>query len=84
MFPTHAKLSIPEGKKAEYLILNGSECEPFLTGDYRLMLERSEDIIYGLKALMKAIGAEKGIIGIEDNKADAIETMQKPLLERRI
>jgi electron transport complex protein RnfC len=79
MFPTHAKLSIPEGKKAEYLILNGSECEPFLTGDYRLMLERSEDIIYGLKALMKAIGAEKGIIGIEDNKADAIETMQKAL-----
>ncbi|MFI5359194.1 MAG: electron transport complex subunit RsxC [Halanaerobiales bacterium] len=78
-FPTHAKLRIPEGKKAEYLIINGAECEPFLTGDYRLMLERPEDIVYGMKALMKAIGAEKGIIGIEDNKADAIETLQRAI-----
>lgn len=77
MFPTHAKLSIPEGKKAEYLILNGAECEPFLTGDYRLMLERPEDVVYGMKALMKAVGAAKGIIGIEDNKVDAIEALQE-------
>src|SRR5690606_31901930 len=53
--------------------------EPFLTGDYRLMLERPEDIVYGMKALMKAIGAEKVIIGIEDNKADAIETLQRAI-----
>lgn len=77
MFPTHVKLSIPEGKKVEYLILNGAECEPYLTVDHRMMLERADDIVYGMKALMKAIAVDKGFIGVEENKPDAIESMQK-------
>ncbi|MFP4661556.1 MAG: electron transport complex subunit RsxC [Halanaerobiales bacterium] len=77
MFPTHVKLSVPEGKKVEYLILNGAECEPYLTVDHRVMLERSYDVVYGMKALMKALEVEKGFIGIEENKPDAIESMQQ-------
>lgn len=77
MFPTHVKLSIPEGKKVEYLILNAAECEPYLTVDHRMMLERADEIVYGMKSLMKAIEVEKGFIGVEENKPDAVETMQK-------
>lgn len=76
-FPTHIKLTPPKEKKVDVVILNGAECEPYLTADHRLMLEKSEDIVYGLKAIMKAVGVEKGYIGIEDNKLDAIEAMQK-------
>lgn len=76
-FPTHVKLSVPEGKKAEYLILNGAECEPYLTSDYRVMLEQPCDVIYGLKSLMKALNLEKGYIGIEDNKKDAIKLLNE-------
>ncbi|MGM0419534.1 MAG: electron transport complex subunit RsxC [Bacillota bacterium] len=76
MFPTHVKLAIPEGKEIEYLILNGAECEPYLTIDHRMMLERSQDVIFGLRLLMKATGAKKGLIGIEDNKEDAIRVMK--------
>ncbi len=72
-FPTHVKLSIPQGKKAEYLIINGVECEPFLTSDHRLMLEKGEEILIGVQLLMKAIEVNKAIIGIEANKPDAIE-----------
>lgn len=74
-FPTFVKLSPPAGKKIEYLILNGCECEPYLTRDYRFMIERSSDIIEGLKLSMKAAGAGAGIIGIEDNKPEAIRVM---------
>jgi len=77
MFPTHVKLSIPENKKVEYLILNGAECEPYLTVDHRMMLSRAEDIVFGLKALMKATGVKQAFIGIEDNKPDAIKSMEK-------
>lgn len=76
-FPTQVKLSIPEGKTVDTMILNGAECEPYLTVDHRVMLEEPEDVIYGLQALMKAIGVEKGYIGIEDNKTDAIDTLVK-------
>jgi electron transport complex protein RnfC len=76
-FPTHVKLSIPEGKKAEYLIINAVECEPYLTADHQLMLEKSEEILVGVSILMKAINVSKAIIGIENNKPDAIEIMQK-------
>jgi electron transport complex protein RnfC len=76
MFPTHVKLSIPDDKNVDYIILNGAECEPYLTVDHRVMVERPESIIFGLKALMKAAGAPKGIIGIEDNKSEAIESMK--------
>ncbi len=74
-FPSHVKLSVPKGKKAEYLILNGVECEPYLTADHRLMLEKGAEIIVGAKILMKALDVDKAIIGIENNKPDAIELM---------
>lgn len=76
-FPTHVKLSIPPDKKVDTFILNGAECEPYLTADHRLMLENPDDIIYGLLAMMKAVNVENGFIGIEDNKPDAIESMKK-------
>jgi len=72
-FPTHVKLSPPENKKIDTYILNGAECEPFLTADHRLMLEYAKQVIIGLKILMKAIGVKKGIIGIEQNKPDALK-----------
>lgn len=75
-FPTHVKLSPPPGCKAEYLIINGVECEPYLTADHRLMLEKTSEIIAGIKLVMKAIGVSKAIIGIENNKPDAIAKMQ--------
>lgn len=71
-FPTHVKLMIPEGKKAEYLLINGVECEPYLTSDHRIMLEKAEEVLIGTKILMKAMGVNKAIIGIENNKPDAI------------
>lgn len=76
-FPTHVKLMIPDGKKAEYLIINAVECEPYLTADHQLMLEKADEIIVGVQVLMKAIEVDKAIIGIENNKPDAIEHMNK-------
>lgn len=76
-FPTHVKLSPPPENKIDTIILNGAECEPYLTADHRLMLENPEDIVYGLKAMMKVLDVTKGYIGIEDNKPDAIEVMKK-------
>lgn len=74
-FPAHVKLSIPDDKKADFLIINGVECEPYLTADHRLMLEKSNELIIGIKILMKAINVEKAYIGIEANKPDAIEKL---------
>ncbi len=76
-FPTIVKLSPPEDKPIDVVILNGVECEPFLTSDYRLMLEHATEIISGLKLIMKVVNARKGIIGIEANKPDAITLMEK-------
>lgn len=76
MFPTHVKLAVPDGKEVEYIILNGAECEPYLTVDHRMMLEKGHEIIEGLKLLIKATGAQKGLIGIENNKSDAIRTLK--------
>jgi electron transport complex protein RnfC len=70
-FPTHVKLKVPDGKTCEVLMLNGIECEPFLTTDHRVMLEQSDDIFMGIRYLMKATGAKRVIIGIEGNKKDA-------------
>lgn len=78
-FPTHVKLMIPDGKKAEALIINGVECEPFLTSDYRTMLERGERLIAGTRILMKAVGVEKAFIGVENNKSDAIAHLRSLL-----
>lgn len=74
-FPAHVKLNVPKGKQAEYLVLNGVECEPFLTADHRLMLEKGEEIVIGAQILMKALGVQKCIIGIEINKPDAIANL---------
>lgn len=76
-FPTHVKLSPPKEKPIDAVVLNGAECEPYLTADHRIMLERPTEIVEGLKILMKILGVKKGYIGIEANKPDAIETMQK-------
>jgi len=71
-FPTHVKLKLPEGKWADTLILNGAECEPFLTTDHRVMLEQREDIFQGLRYLLKVTGAKRAIVGVEENKPDAV------------
>jgi len=76
-FPTHAKLSIPEGKHVDTLIINGAECEPFLTADHRMMVEHPVDMIYGVQAFKKALGVDRAIFAIEDNKPDAIEAIEK-------
>lgn len=76
-FPTHVKVSPPPDSKAEVVILNGAECEPYLTADHRLMVEKPEDVVYGLRVLMKALNVSKGFIGIEANKPDAIEAISK-------
>lgn len=71
-FPAHVKLSIPAGQKAKYLIINGVECEPYLTSDYRTMLERGSEVLVGVQILCKALDVNKAYIGIEDNKPEAI------------
>jgi electron transport complex protein RnfC len=71
-FPSHVKLMVPDGKKAEYLLINGVECEPYLTADHRLMLEKGEEMLIGIELLKKALGVKKAFIGIERNKPDAI------------
>ena len=76
-FPTHVKLSPPKEKPIDVLVINGAECEPYLTADYRLMIERPSDIIEGTKILMKILGVKKAFIGIEDNKPDAVEILKK-------
>ena len=76
-FPTHVKLKIPEGKSIDTLIINGIECEPYLTTDHRVMLEQIDDIFMGIRYVMKVTGAERCIIGIEANKPDAVGTLQK-------
>lgn len=80
-FPAHVKLSPPPEKKIDIVIINGAECEPYLTADHRVMLENPEEIIFGLKVMIKALGAEKGVIGIEDNKSDAIGVMEQVISE---
>lgn len=74
-FPSYVKLNIPQGKKAEYLLINGVECEPYLTSDHRLMLEKGREIMVGIIILMKALHVNKAMIGIENNKQDAIQQM---------
>jgi electron transport complex protein RnfC len=76
-FPTHVKLAVPEGKKCEALVINGVECEPYLTSDHRLMLEKGDEVMIGVKILMTALGVNKAYIGIENNKKDAIEHLSK-------
>lgn len=76
-FPVHVKLSPPQDKPIDIVIVNGAECEPFLTSDHRVMLEMPEKVVTGTKAIMKVLGVEKGVIGVEKNKPDAIASMKK-------
>lgn len=76
-FPTHIKLSPPPDKKIDHIIINGAECEPYLTSDYRVMLEEPDRVIEGLKIILKLFPQAKGVIGIEDNKPEAIKVMKK-------
>jgi len=80
-FPTHVKLSPPSDKAIDMVVINGAECEPFLTADHRIMLEKPAEMVFGLKAMLKALGAEKAVIGIEDNKVDAIRVMEQAVSE---
>ena len=84
--PTHVKLTVPAGKKAEYLIINGVECEPYLTDDYRVMMERGEEVLIGVSILARAIGVDRIMVGIEDNKPDAIKHLAQlaPEIDSRI
>ncbi|MFZ1519100.1 MAG: electron transport complex subunit RsxC [Ignavibacteriaceae bacterium] len=74
-FPTSVKLSPPKDKVIDVVILNGCECEPYLTRDYRFMMERPDDLISGLKLIIKALDVKRGVIGIENNKPEAIELL---------
>lgn len=76
-FPTHIKYMLPPGKTAQYLIINASECEPYLTSDFRLMNEKVEESIIGIAILKKALGVEKALVGIEENKPAAIKNMRE-------
>jgi electron transport complex protein RnfC len=82
-FPTHIKLSPPPEAKVDTLIINGVECEPYLTTDHRLMLEHPEEIIEGAKIILAVLGITNGHIGIEANKMDAVEAMRKAAAENR-
>ncbi len=75
-FPTQVKLSVPDGKKAEFLIINGVECEPYLTSDHRVMLERGDELLIGVRILARALGVARAYIGIENNKEDAIDHLR--------
>lgn len=76
-FPTAVKLNIPAGKKVDTLVLNGAECEPYLSADHRLMIEHAEQIVSGARLIQKVLGIANVLIGIEDNKMDAVAVMAK-------
>ncbi len=80
-FPVHIKLSPPKDKHPEYIIINGAECEPYLSSDHLSMLNYADDIIYGIKVLLKATGAGSAIIAIEDNKRDAEQVISEKLTD---
>ncbi|MES9966990.1 MAG: RnfABCDGE type electron transport complex subunit C, partial [Sedimenticola sp.] len=80
-FPSHVKLLPPKGKHIHTLVINGCECEPYLTCDHRVMLEQTDKLIQGIRMVLKATGAERAIIGVEDNKLDAVEHIRSRLPE---
>lgn len=79
-FPSHVKLSPPPEKPVDTVIINGCECEPFLTADHRLMVERPEEVVFGLRAIRRAVGASRAVVAVEDNKPDAAEALSKAIL----
>lgn len=78
-FPAHIKMNVPKDKKAEYVIINGAECEPYLSSDHRSMVTYPDKIIFGIKAIMKAAGAANAIIALEDNKRDAEQILTEKI-----
>jgi len=82
-FPTHVKLSPPKEKPIDILIVNGAECEPYLTSDHRLMVEKPREIVEGVSYLARALGVSTVVFGVERNKPDAIEAIRKEIVERR-
>jgi len=80
-FPTHVKLSPPPEAKVDTLVINGAECEPYLTVDHRLMVEHAKEIVEGIKIILTILGIKRGYVGIEANKPDAIEEMEKAVKE---
>jgi len=83
-FPTFVKLMVPEGKKVECVLLNGCECEPFLTADYRVLKENAQEVIEGLQIICKALSVEKAFIGIESNKRDLVKVLNTCLQTLKI
>ncbi len=83
-FPTHVKLAPPANKTIDTFILNGAECEPYLTSDHRLMLEEPEKILLGMQIIMKILGVKQGAIGIENNKPDAVQSLRKKAAELKL
>lgn len=78
-FPTHVKLSPPKKFPIDTVLVNGCECEPYITSDHRIMLEHTADLIRGIRIVLKAVGAKRAVIGIEDNKIDAVEAIRAKL-----
>ncbi|HOM25964.1 MAG TPA: electron transport complex subunit RsxC [bacterium] len=83
-FPTHVKLTIPEGKKADYILINGCECEPFLTCDYRVLKEYTEEVVEGIQIISKVTNVKKVFIGIERNKIDLLPVLNDAIKKLKI
>ncbi len=76
-FPTHVKLKVPQGRHVDTIVVNGCECEPYLTTDHRVMVEYPKQVLHGARVVMRAMGVEKCIVGVEDNKPDAIAALRE-------
>jgi len=83
-FPTHAKLSVPESARVHTLVVNGCECEPYLTCDHRTMVEEADHLVLGIRYAMRATGAVRAIVGIEDNKPDALAAVEAAIARARV
>jgi electron transport complex protein RnfC len=75
-FPTHVKMKVPDGKKIDTVVVNGCECEPYLTTDHRIMLEQAAQVLQGARIAMRAVGAPRAVVGVEDNKMDAVAALR--------
>ncbi len=78
-FPTHVKFTLPKGKKAEALVINAAECEPYITADYRLLIERAEEVLEGIMIASRIVSPERIIIGVENNKRDAMLVLEEKI-----
>ncbi|MBA7628983.1 Proton-translocating ferredoxin:NAD(+) oxidoreductase complex subunit C [subsurface metagenome] len=83
-FPTPLKYTVREGFRAEYLVINGVECEPYLTADHRLMLEKTEEILTGIRIVRRILAPENVVLGIEENKPDAILAMEEAVQREKL